>query len=230
MKEALVLMAKAPIAGQVKTRLGGALGPEDAAELYVAFLSDTFAAMEEVWEEREEVSLVLCYTPAGEEEAFERVEREGGLMLAQRGDDLGERMRNCFADLFEAGFESIVMIGADTPTLPPDALDEALERLGEEGGENRVVIGPTEDGGYYLIGTRRLHARLFEGVNWGTGTVLAETQQRAQTAGVEISLLPEWYDVDTPADLERLKQEVIGGETDARHTRAFFKSIAKRGG
>jgi uncharacterized protein len=230
MKEALVLMAKAPRPGEVKTRLAGALGAEDAAELYVAFLNDTWAAMEEVWEEREGLSLALCYTPAGAEEAFERLEREGGLMLAQRGESLGERMQNCFADLFAAGFESVVLIGADTPTLPADALGEALERLAE-GGENRVVVGPSEDGGYYLIGMRRLHAALFAGVNWGAGGVFAETERRAQTCGVEISLLPAWYDVDTPADLERLRREVTGGpatEVEARHTRAFLKALAKR--
>jgi uncharacterized protein len=228
MKEALALMAKAPLPGEVKTRLVGALSPADAAELYVAFLSDTWAAMEEVWEEREELSLALCYTPAGAEEAFERMEREGGLMLAQRGNNLGERMLNCFADLFAAGFESAVLLGADTPTLPADALGEALERLAG-GDENLVVVGPSEDGGYYLIGMRRPHAALFEGVEWGTGAVLAETERRAQSCGVVLSPLPAWYDVDTPADLERLRREVLGGEAEARHTRAFLKALAERG-
>src|SRR5262245_19750983 len=120
-------MAKAPREGEVKTRLLGALGPADTLELYINFLRDTFALMEEVWVDRETVSLVLCYTPESELEAFECVEREGSMMLAQRGGDLGERLRNCFADLFESGFDSVVVIGADSPTLPVDHLVEAFE-------------------------------------------------------------------------------------------------------
>src|SRR2546428_6050513 len=118
LKEALVVIAKAPREGEAKTRLLSALSPEEARRLYVAFLSDTFALMEDVREEREGLSLALCYTPEGEEEAFEEVEREGSLMIPQRGENLGERLTNCFADLFALGFESVVVIGADSPTLP----------------------------------------------------------------------------------------------------------------
>src|SRR5919197_1463340 len=125
MKEVLVLMAKAPREGQVKTRLIGALSPAEVTELYLSFLRDTFALMEEVQAERESLALALCYTPDGEEEAFEAVERKGSLMLAQRGEDLGERLPNCFMDFFELGFDSVAIIGADTPTLPADYLLEA---------------------------------------------------------------------------------------------------------
>ena len=111
MKEALVLMAKAPREGEVKTRLLGALSPEEATRLYVAFLGDAFACMEDVKEEREWLTLALCYTPEGEEETFEEVEREGSLMIPQRGENLGERLTNCFADLFALGFESVVVVG-----------------------------------------------------------------------------------------------------------------------
>ncbi len=111
-------MAKAPREGDVKTRLLGALSPEEARRLYVAFLSDTFALMEDLKEEREGLILALCYTPEGEEEAFEEVEREGSLMIPQRGENLGERLTNCFADLFALGFESVAVIGADSPTAP----------------------------------------------------------------------------------------------------------------
>jgi rSAM/selenodomain-associated transferase 1 len=224
LKEALVLMAKAPREGEVKTRLIGVLGPEEATELYRNFLRDAFALMEEIWQERETLSLVLCYTPEGEEEAFESIEREGSLMLAQRGENLGERLRNCFADLFESGFDSIVALGADSPTLPRDLLIEAFESLTDE---NDVVIGPAEDDGYYLIGMRKLHERVFEDIPWGTAGVLSRTQERARESGLNLLMLPVWYDVDTPEELEKLKKELSGRAGSAKFTRRFLRELGR---
>jgi uncharacterized protein len=215
LKEALVLMAKAPREGEVKTRLIGALSPAEATELYINFLRDTFALMEEVRDERETLALALCYTPEGEEEAFEIVEREGSLMLAQRGADLGERLSNCFIDFFDLGFDSVVAIGADSPTLPADYLFEAFERLADQ---YDVVIGPAEDDGYYLVGMRRFSSEIFEDIPWGTGGVLSATNDRARDAGLNMSLLPAWYDVDTPAELARLKEELNSGKVTAKFT------------
>jgi hypothetical protein len=227
MKEALVVMAKAPRAGAVKTRLAGALTPEEAAGLYVAFLSDTFALAEEVMAERAEdaePALVLCYTPEGEEEAFEEVEREGSLMMAQRGDGLGARLRNCFADLFARGFDRVVAIGGDSPTLPGELLYDAFDSLEHE---NDAIAGPTRDGGYYLIGMRRLHERLFEDVPWSTDGVMAATEVRAREAGLNLIVMPEWYDVDTPDELAQLKDELRQTRDGAPFTRRFLKELAK---
>src|SRR5215813_8653911 len=218
-------MAKAPLEGEVKTRLSGALNPEEVRRLYVAFLSDTFALMEEVMEEREELSLALCYTPEGEEEAFEEVEREGSLMFPQRGENLGERLTNCFADLFAMGFESVVVIGADTPTLPGEYVFDAFECFETD---DDVVIGPAEDGGYYLVGMRKLHKRIFEDIPWGGDGVLDATMDRARDAELNLVLLPEWYDVDTPEDFERLKRELIENKGAAKFTRRFLKELANR--
>ncbi|MGH9936395.1 MAG: TIGR04282 family arsenosugar biosynthesis glycosyltransferase [Blastocatellia bacterium] len=224
MKEALVLMAKAPREGEVKTRLFGALSPGEAKQLYIAFLSDTFALMEEVMEEREELSLALCYTPEGEEEAFEEVEREGSLMLPQRGENLGERLTNCFTDLFALGFQSVVVIGADSPTLPGAYVFDAFECFETD---DDVVIGPTEDGGYYLVGMRKLHRRIFEDIPWGGDGTLAATIDRAKEAELDLALLPEWRDVDTPEDFERLKRELEENKDWAKFTRRFLKELAK---
>lgn len=224
-KEAIVLMAKAPIAGQVKTRLIGALSAEDAADLYAAFLSDTFAVMEDVAYERESVRLVLCYTPEGEEEAFEKVEREGSLMLAQRGDHLGQRLENCFADLFEHGFHSVVIIGGDSPTLPVENLLTAFESLTDS---DKVVLGPAEDDGYYLIGMRQLHPRVLEDIPWSTQEVLAVTRRRIAEAQLNLIELPVCYDVDSPEALQRLRQELKEHKELARYTRRCLKEIAKR--
>jgi uncharacterized protein len=224
LKEALVLMAKAPREGEVKTRLLGALDPEEARRLYVAFLSDMFALMEDVRDEREGLTLALCYTPEGEEEAFEEVEREGSLMIPQRGADLGARLTNCFADLFDLGFESVVVIGADSPTLPGAYVFDAFECFETD---DDVVAGPTEDGGYYLIGMRKLHKRIFENIPWGDSGALDATIERAREAELNLVLLPEWRDVDTPEDFEELKRELRLNKEAAIFTRRFLKALAK---
>lgn len=224
MKEALVVMAKAPREGEVKTRLIGALTAAEAAAIYTNFLRDTFVLVEAVRDERETAQVVLCYTPEGSEEAFENIEREGSLMLAQRGGNLGERLINCFADLFGFGFGSIVVIGADSPTLPEEILIEAFESLT---GENDVVIGPAEDEGYYLIGMRKFHAEIFNDIPWGTDRVLAATEARVSEAGLNLKLLPVWYDVDTPEELETLKRELSEDKSAARFTGRFLEELAK---
>jgi hypothetical protein len=223
-KEALVVMAKAPREGEVKTRLIGALTAAEAAAIYTNFLRDTFVLVEAVREERETAQIVLCYTPEGSEEAFESIEREGSLMLAQRGGDLGERLTNCFADLFEFGFDSVVVIGADSPTLPEEILIEAFDSLVSE---NDVVIGPAEDEGYYLVGMRKLHAKVFSGIPWGTDRTLAATKARVREAGLNLKLLPVWYDVDTPEGLETLKRELSEDQSAARFTGRFLEELAK---
>ena len=226
MKEALVVFAKAPIIGQVKTRLIGALTPEEATEIYVCFLQDTFAMMETVQEEREQLSLVLCYTPADEIEAFEAADVEGCLMLAQRGQELGERLHNCLADLFDAGFRSIVILGADCPTLPDEIVIEAFEQLTKQ---PSIVIGPSVDGGYYLIGLNHLYPELFARIDWSSEMVLSQTEARAAELNLSISRLPEWNDVDTPSDLENLKQLIVSGAVTPPKTSKYLKkSLAKR--
>lgn len=232
MKDALVVMAKAPVEGEVKTRLIGTLGAASAMKLYVAFLNDTFALAEAVRDEIEAeaeeaeidytMSVVLNYSPAGAEEAFEQVEREGSLMMTQRGADLGERLTNCFDELFAAGYESVVVIGGDSPTLPGEYLADAFDALEDE---NTVVIGPTTDGGYYLIGLRQLHRRLFADIPWSTDQAFAITQQRANESGLKIVLLPEWYDVDTPEALAQLKTDLKADTETAPFTRRFLKLL-----
>lgn len=224
MKEALVVFAKAPIAGQVKTRLIGALTSEEVAQLYICFLRDTFATMEVVQEERENLSLVLCFTPSDEIEAFESADLDGCLMMAQHGDELGTKLRNCLADLFELGFGKIVIIGADTPTLPEEIIIEAFEQLTSQ---NQVVIGPATDGGYYLIGMSQLQPKLFENINWSSENVLTETLARAGEASLTISQLPAWDDIDSPHDLEKLKLEIKAEPALANNTGKYLKALLK---
>ncbi len=225
MKKAIVVFAKAPIAGQVKTRLIGTLTPEEAKDLYICFLKDTFESLEELQEddENDELSLVLCFTPADELEAFEAADLNGCLLLAQSGHDLGERMKNCFADLFKLKFQSVIIIGADTPTLPAEFISEAFTILTQD--KNAVTIGPTLDGGYYLIGMNSPHPTLFENINWSTNQVMHQTGQQAETNNLKLSLLPEWFDVDSPDDLERLKLNILAKEAEPYHTKRFLKKL-----
>jgi len=222
--EALVLMAKAPVEGTVKTRLIGTFSAAEVTELYVNFLRDTFRLMEEVQAEREDLALVLCYTPEGAEEAFEEVEREGCLMMAQRGADLGERIVNCLADLFGRGYGRIVVIGADAPALPADYILDALEELTDE---ETVAVGPTLDGGYYLIGLSRPAPELFTGVAWSTGGVLEETRARIAAAGMKMVELAEFIDVDTPEDLAILEEVLAEDPTLAPRTRRNLRQLRR---
>jgi rSAM/selenodomain-associated transferase 1 len=224
LKEALVLMAKAPITGEVKTRLIGPLSPDEATELYINFLADTFALMEDARDERENLSLVLSYTPEGQEEAFEAVERQGSMMIAQRGDGLGERLYHCFGDLFEAGFDSIVVIGGDSPTLPLEFLIDAFNLLENP---HDFVLGPAEDEGYYLIGMRSLNRSIFENIPWGKAGVLSATKERAVESGLNLRLLPVWYDIDSPQELDRLREDLKSGRGLAEYTRRFLKKTPR---
>lgn len=225
MKEALVLVAKAPIEGQVKTRLIGVLTADEARQLYVAFLSDTFAMMEAVADERDDVTLVHCYTPEGAEDAFDEVEREGCLMIVQRGDDLGQRLTNCFADVFALGFDSVTAIGGDSPTLPEEMVSEAMDCLETD---DDVVVVPAEDDGYCLIGMRKPHPQIFQNIPWSTTDVMAATEKQAKAAGLSLSVGPTWFDVDTPEELERLKQDLAETKGSAKFTRRFLKELAKK--
>ncbi|MFP5263804.1 MAG: TIGR04282 family arsenosugar biosynthesis glycosyltransferase [Blastocatellia bacterium] len=203
MRQALAVTAKAPRPGHVKTRLHGALSVEDATELYRCFLKDTLALVQTF----PEIEAFVSYTPAGSEGLFDGITSSGQHMLAQRGGGLGERLIYAFEDLFGQGFDSVTLMNADSPTLPREHIARALEELRRPG--DRVVVGPAEDGGYYLIGLKRLHRRLFEQITWSSARVLAETIESARDVGLEVTLLPGWYDVDGVAEFERLKREMI---------------------
>lgn len=128
-------------------------------------------------------------------------------LVVQRGDDLGERMRNAMADAFAGGAEDVVLIGSDLPTLPPAHVQRAFELLARGHGADgraQVVLGATTDGGFYLLGAHREMPDIFGGIPWGGRDVLARVCRSAHAAGVNVSFAPDWWDVDTPEDLLRL--------------------------
>ena len=232
---ALAVMTKAPQAGRVKTRLVPPLTPEEAAELNKCFLRDTAAAISSACNRRPlgdegktaRSSPIAVYTPVGAESAYTDVLPADFSLLPQRGDKFGERLYFAVEDLFECGFESVCLIDSDSPTVPAKNFEQAAELLSAS--EDRVVLGPSDDGGYYLIGMKKPHRYLFEQIDWSTEHVLNQTIQRATEIGLEIKLLPAGFDVDDDASLRRLCNELLTETTSAviaPHTREFLAKLA----
>jgi hypothetical protein len=218
-------MAKAPRPGQVKTRLSPPLTPDQASALNICFIRDTTENIQQVTDASNSAGLV-AYTPLGDESAFDGLLPTGFQLLAQRGDGFGERLLYACEDLFACGFSAVCLIDSDSPTMPQDALLQAVERLSRAG--DRMVLGASDDGGYYLIGLKRLHHRVFEQIDWSTERVFEQTLERAREIGLTTELLPTWYDVDDAATLERLRRELTAPSAvayDAKHTRAYLGSL-----
>ena len=247
---ALGVMTKAPQAGRVKTRLVPPLTPEEAAELNKCFLRDTAAAVSSACSRRpagdaskmqfehagashSEAATAACgiavYTPVGAESAYTDVLPVDFSLLPQRGDEFGERLFFAVEDLFKCGFDSLCLIDSDSPTVPTENFEQAVKLLSTS--EDRVVLGPSDDGGYYLIGMNKPHRHLFEQIDWSTERVLNQTMQRATEIGSEVKLLPTGYDVDDNASLRRLCHELLTGTRSAHiapHTREFLASFIAR--
>jgi rSAM/selenodomain-associated transferase 1 len=231
---ALAVMAKAPRTGDVKTRLVPPLEHEEAAALNVCFLCDVTAVIAELCVPGEADGFA-AYMPAGAEAAFDNLLPPRFRLLVQRGANLGERLFHAAEDFFAAGYQAMCLINSDSPTLPPAVLRDAVEALRAPG--DRMVLGPADDGGYYLIGLKQAHRRLFQEIAWSTPKVLASTLDRAREIGLESTLLPSWYDVDDATSLHRLCQELFptpltSSTNDLRgyaapRTREFLRKLIK---
>lgn len=202
---ALVIFAKAPIAGQVKTRLCPPLTPDEAATLHGSFVLDTLERTKAALSTYRLPAVRLLACAPSSAHVFFRImaERHGVLLLDQQGRDLGERMHRAFADCFARGFTKVVLVGTDVPSLPLTHYQQAFGVLDT----HDLVLGPAQDGGYYLVGLTRPAAELFNDVPWSSDRVLAATQDRADQAGLRTALLPVWRDIDTIDDLQALIQE-----------------------
>jgi uncharacterized protein len=224
---ALAVVTKAPRAGSVKTRLSPPLTPDEAAGLHACFLRDTAESIAALTAATR-CAGVAVYTPAGSEPVFAGLLPPGFGMIPQRGEEFGDRLLNAAVDVLAAGYDAVCLIDSDSPTLPRAALEAAAAALRQR--RERIVLGPADDGGYYLIGMTAAHPRLFTGVNWSTDRVLAQTMSLAQEAELDVVLLPRWYDVDDGVGLLRLCEELcpsgrIAGSTHgyhAPHTRDFL--------
>lgn len=216
-------MSKAPRAGQVKTRLVPPLTHEEAARLNACFLHDTAAAIASIQDKR--ARGIAVYTPIGAEIDYVDILPRQFELLPQRGEDFGERLLNALIDLFKVGFSSVCLIDSDSPTVSGEVYSRAIELLSTH--ENPVVLGPSDDGGYYLIGLKKPHARLFQEIDWSTERVLEQTKFRAAELGLKTELLPVFYDVDDGATLKRLYRDLLGEANlaAAPHTRKFLTDV-----
>jgi rSAM/selenodomain-associated transferase 1 len=211
---ALIVMAKEPVAGSTKTRLTPTLSNQQAADLYCCLLLDTLDTVREV-AARLPLAPVVAYTPQTAV-GFFREHAPDFDLLPQYGDSLGDRLDTVMGGLAERGFEQVAAINSDSPGLPAANLIQAFGELDDPAVD--VVFGPCDDGGYYLIGWKRPYPRLVREVEMSTPHVLSDTVALAQTADLNVKLLPAWYDVDTAADLARMRAAGHGGE----HTKRFL--------
>jgi rSAM/selenodomain-associated transferase 1 len=228
---ALAVMTKAPRAGQVKTRLVPPLTPDEAAQLNICFLCDTAVAISQACAEN--ARGIAVYTPVGAEADYADILPREFQLIPQRGDGFGERLAFAIEDLFAIGFGSVCLIDSDSPTVPPKVYVDAVGLLSMHG--DRVVLGPSDDGGYYLVGVKQNHWRLFQNIDWSTERVLEQTKTRAAQLGIEVELLPACYDVDDRQGLHRLWNDLLGSNGGAKNevapnTREFLSEIIKREG
>jgi len=221
-RSAVAIMAKAPQPGQVKTRLCPPLTHRAAAEFYRCLLVDKIAQVNAL----HRVAPAVSYSPANCKPEFEDLTPPHFMLLPQRGDDLGARLLFTFDQLFRQGFTQVIVIDSDTPTLPTAYLEQALRLIAAD--ENDVVLGPTEDGGYYLIGLRQSHRELFERMPWSTSQVFLETRRRSEQSGLTVACTEAWYDVDTPEDLARLMESLDYIQNGlARQTKQFLRGFRR---
>ncbi len=205
----LAVVAKRPAAGKTKTRLTPLLAPDEAASLYACFLKDTLDLIRRV----PRVHPVIAYDPAEEEAYFQQLAPDFELSL-QRGPSLGARLAYVLSYYLQSGYRRVVIMDSDSPSLPAACLMDAFHAL-ERG--NDVVLGPCEDGGYYLVGATQPIPRLLLEVQMSTDHVTADTLQLAAEEGLKVALLSTWYDIDGVDSLARLASELEGDGSHGAH-------------
>lgn len=214
-RDVLLVVAKQPAPGHTKTRLSPPLSPEQASELYSCFLADTLDLIRQI----DGVERVIAYLPMDASGYFKNLAPD--FQLSQQvGADLGARLDNSLTKYLSLGYKHVVIMDSDSPTLPAEYLSEAFRAL-SDGAD--VVLGPCDDGGYYLIGCKEPIPRLLREVRMSTPTVAADTASLASKVGLHLAQLPTWYDVDDAESLIRLAEEFEDSSQHiAVHTRRFL--------
>ncbi len=209
-------MAKIPIAGTVKTRLHPLLSVEQSATLAECLLRDTVNKAKFLSNE-----LIIAYTPVEKLDVLLAILSNEQIFTEQKGANLGDKMFHAFEFAFSRNSDAVVMIGTDSPTFPAQFITQAFEMLPE----TDAVLGETADGGFYLLGLRKLKKEIFETVEWSSPKTFEQTARNIENLDLKLSLLPNWYDVDTPDDLKRLKKDLSKNPSIAPKTFEFLKSL-----
>jgi len=219
---ALIVLAKAPAAGVTKTRLCPHLTPEEAAQFAVASLVDTLAVARSV----KGCMLLLAHPPGAEEPLAALLGGDLPPTFAVPPGDVGAAMCSAIRCALDHGAAQVALIGSDLPSLPPAHIEYAFARL-DDGAD--VVLGPAEDGGYYLIAATAPHPALFAGIAWSTAAVYAQTVAKAEASGLALATIPPWYDIDGMADLRRCARDLAAHpDHPATATRAFLATMTAR--
>jgi rSAM/selenodomain-associated transferase 2/rSAM/selenodomain-associated transferase 1 len=218
-RAAVGVMARAPSDATGKTRLMRSVGVEGEG-LRRALLLDTLDAVRRI----QTADVFVLFTPDQASAEFHSLTDAAALLMPQRGDGLGQRLHNAFADLLALGYSRVVIVGSDLPTLPVSYVEQGLGHLA--GGGERIVLGPATDGGYYLIGLQAGWPPLFEGMKWSTPDVFQATVALAEARGLRVMLTPPWHDVDEADDLRRAVQSATAPDSPGQRTRTWVESHA----
>jgi len=210
-------MTKVPQAGKVKTRLQPFLTVQQSAEISVCFLQDTEAKAKTVTQK-----LIIAFSPIEKKNLLTDILQTEPILVEQKGENLGERMFHAFEFAFLNDSDAVVMIGTDSPTVPAEFIKRAFAFLETKAD---AVLGKTKDGGFYLIGLRKLDERIFENVEWSSPKTFEQTRRNIENLNLSLSEIPVWYDVDTPEDLKILKKELMGNPQLAPKTAEFLDSL-----
>lgn len=199
--EVLAVFARAPALGRVKTRLSPPLSAEQGLALHTALVEDTLEHLGRIRRDHLEKFLLLSQPLLDPQDLSVP---ESWTTAIQAPGDLGKRLAGLFYTSFRGEARRIVVVGSDSPTLPIEAITEAFEGLVH----SKVVLGPAEDGGYYLLGCSEWIPEIFQHIDWGTETVLEQTTTILKRRDIPYTTLIPWYDIDRAEDLEKLRQEI----------------------
>ena len=213
----IFIMTKYPEVGKVKSRLAQSIGEEAASNLYRTFIQDTLTTVESL-----DIPFHINVYPPESMESFAQWLGPSNRFFQQQGMNLGERLHNGFLKMFESEYQQVIALASDSPDLPKAILEKAVSSLQT----HKVVIGPTSDGGYYLIGFSRnfFIPKAFEEISWSTETVFHETLSRIKSVTNQVYVLPEWADVDTKSDLREFYTKHQLQSSIALHTMKYLSS------
>jgi uncharacterized protein len=216
MRCVVIVMIKTPRAGLVKTRLAPPLSEMDAASLAACLAQDSVGNALSVVRD-----VIVAYAPADGRATLEALLPDGLRWLEQQGADLGARLEGAVAHAASLGFSPVIVTGTDSPTLPASFIEQARDQLAA--GKVDAALGPTEDGGYYLVGLRYPVQRLFRNVAWSTPLAYEQTTRNAASSQLRLLQLPTWYDVDTFSDLLRLRDQIFSDSAARSQAQATYR-------
>jgi rSAM/selenodomain-associated transferase 1 len=201
MKNALIVFVRTPESGRVKTRLQRDLGKAETFKTYKSFITETLNICDRI---RGADKFLGCF-PTTKDLFLKGLSKKHKLRLFdQTGRDLGEKFINAFNDRFKEGYKKVVIIGSDSPTIPVDYIKQAFKHLDK----NDFILGPCTDGGYYLVGAKKISKGIFKGIPWDSSEVLNRTLDKLYSNKGRFYLLPFWYDIDDISDLEFYKRHL----------------------